>query len=135
MIFQFYFKKMSSSEFLKDLSKKKLTDIVERYVGLPGNIHMTFQHVKSEHTIQCRLQSGIGPVVHATGTSDNMYAAVDLIAHKIEAQLARHKLRAQKKSRIHPLNRLPRSSYFGELAQGGLYRDEDESRRARGALH
>lgn len=135
MIFQFYFKKMSSSEFLKDLSKKKLTDVAQRYVGLPGSIHMTFQHVRNEHSIHCRLQSWEGQVVHASCTCDNMYAAVDLVAHKVEAQLARQKIRAQRKSRIQPLSRLHRPLRGQELQTEDAELDADAWPDSPRAIH
>ncbi len=104
MMFQFYFKKMGSSESLKHLSQKKLSDVIERHVGNHGTVRVTFLEEGSTHKILCNLQGWNGRVIHATAASDNMYAAIDVIAHKLEAQLMR--LKPKIKRGLPPVRRL-----------------------------
>ncbi len=103
MMFQFYFKKMGSSETLKDLSQRKLSDLAERFVGANGLMRVTFQTEKNAQRICCHLQGHNGQTFQASASSDNMYANLDVVAHKLEAQLMRVKTRAQKsKTRFTP---------------------------------
>ncbi len=101
MMFQFYFKKMGSSETLKDLTQRKLSDLVERFVGANGLVRITFQTDRSGQKVLCYLQGHNGQTFQASATSDNMYANLDAVAHKLEAQLNKVKTRMQKqKSRF-----------------------------------
>ncbi|MBC7530099.1 MAG: ribosome-associated translation inhibitor RaiA [Oligoflexus sp.] len=93
MMFQFYFKKMASSETLKDLSKRKLSDLVERFVGTNGLVRITFQSEKKAQRVLCLLQGHNGKSYRASASSDNMYANLDAVAHKLETQLLRVKTR------------------------------------------
>lgn len=101
MMFQFYFKKMGSSETLKGLSEKKLSDLVERFVGANGLVRITFQTEKNAQRVLCNLQGHNGQTYQASASSDNMYANLDAVAHKLETQLQRVKTRGQRhKSRL-----------------------------------
>lgn len=93
MMFQFYFKKMGSSETLKDLSQRKLGDLVERFVGANGLVRMTFQADRNAQTVYCHLQGHNGQNFRATASGTNMYANLDVVAHKLESQLLKEKTR------------------------------------------
>lgn len=93
MMFQFYFKKMGSSETLKDLSQRKLSDLVERFVGANGLVRITFQTERNAQRMLCHLQGHNGQIFRATASSDNMYANLDAVAHKLESQLLKEKTR------------------------------------------
>lgn len=101
MMFQFYFKKMGSSETLKVLSQKKLSDLLERFVGANGLVRLTFQTERNAQRVLCHLQGHNGQTYRASASSDNMYANLDIVAHKLEAQLLKEKTRTlRSKSRI-----------------------------------
>lgn len=100
MVFQFYFKKMHSSEALKSLSQRKLTDVIERFIGDSGLVRITFSTEKTEQKIHCYFQGWNGTILNASGASENMYATIDLVAQKLEAQLARHKMKTRRRSRL-----------------------------------
>lgn len=101
MVFQFYFKKMHSSEALKSLSQRKLSDIIERFIGDSGLVRITFSAEKNEQKIHCYFQGWNGTVLNASGASENMYATIDLVAQKLEAQLSRHKkTKSRRRSRL-----------------------------------
>lgn len=101
MMFQFYFKKMGSSETLKDLSERKLSDLVERFIGSNGLVRITFQTEKNAQRVLCHLQGHNGQSYRASASSDNMYANLDAVAHKLETQLLRVKTRSSGCSQKH----------------------------------
>ncbi len=108
MMFQFYFKKMGSSETLKELSEKKLSDLLERFIGANGLVRVTFQMEKKAQRVFCYLQGHNGQIYRASASSDNMYANLDAVAHKLESQLLRVKTRShsQKHKTRYPETRL-----------------------------
>ncbi len=113
MMFQFYFKKMGSSETLKEISQRKLSDLVERFVGANGLVRITFQTERNSQRVLCHLQGHNGQTFRASATSDNMYANLDTVAHKLESQLLKEKTKMQKvkgKSRLQPNLRLLRQT-------------------------
>ncbi len=99
MVFQFYFKRMHSSEALKSLSQRKLSDVIGRLIGDSGLVRITFSTEKTEQKVHCYFQGWNGTVLNASGASENMYATIDLVAQKLEAQLSRHKMRTRRRSR------------------------------------
>jgi putative sigma-54 modulation protein len=115
MVFQFYFKKMYSSDALKSLSQRKLSDVIERFLGDSGLVRITFSTEKTSQKIHCYFQGWNGTVLNASGASENMYAAIDLVAQKLEAQLSRHKVRTRRRSR------LPVAQGRGLMVAGGSY--------------
>jgi|GEM_PF-3036650 len=100
MVFQFYFKKMQSSDALKLLSQRKLSDVIERFLGDSGLVRITFSTEKTEQKIHCYFQGWNGTVLNASGASENMYATIDLVTQKLEAQLSRHKVKTRRRSRL-----------------------------------
>ncbi|RYZ86687.1 MAG: ribosome-associated translation inhibitor RaiA [Proteobacteria bacterium] len=96
MMFQFYFKKMGSSETLKDLSQRKLSDLVERFVGANGLVRITFQTERNAQRVLCHLQGHNGQNIRASASSSNMYANLDAVAHKLESQLLKEKTKLQR---------------------------------------
>ena len=100
MVFQFYFKRMHSSEALKSLSQRKMADVIERFLGDSGLVRITFSTEKNEQKIHCCFQGWNGTVLNASGASENMYATIDLVAQKLEAQLSRHKMKTRRRSRL-----------------------------------
>lgn len=104
MMFQFYFKKMGSSETLKDISQRKLSDLVERFVGANGLVRITFETERNAQRVLCHLQGHNGQNFRASAASDNMYANLDVVAHKLESQLLKEKTRTQKNKIRNPPN-------------------------------
>lgn len=127
MMFQFYFKKMGSSETLKDLSQRKLSDLVERFVGANGLVRLTFQTERNAQRVLCHLQGHNGQVYRASASSDNMYANLDVVAHKLETQLLKEKTKTlRSKSRLQPNLRLLRQGEGSEkIEDDGFYEFED----------
>ncbi len=99
MDFLFYFRKMDTSESLKSLAQRKLSDRICKYIGAPEKIHLTFYLDGSQHSIHCSLTAPNGNRVFAEASSDNMYSAIDILCGKIEAQLHRCKSKRKAKHR------------------------------------
>jgi len=95
MIFQFYFKRIHSSAFLKDLSERKIQDVLERFQGDAGLVHLTFAKEKNQHVVQCRVRGLQGRTLYASAATDSIFACIDAVAQKLEAQLTRYKVRAE----------------------------------------
>ncbi len=93
MIFQFYFKRIHSSAFLKDLSERKIQDVLERFQGNAGLVHLTFAKEKNQHVVQCRVRGLQGRTLYASAATDSIFACIDAVAQKLEAQLLRYKMR------------------------------------------
>ena len=123
MMFQYYFKRMGSSETLKDLSQRKLSDVMERFVGGTAVVRLTFLTERSEQKIQCILQGPNGQTIHASASSDSMYSSLDAVAHKIEAQLSRLKQKTQRKVRVNDIRLMPLEP---EIEDAELWEDEEE---------
>lgn len=91
MDFQFYFKKMTSSEALKQVAVKKISERIEKYANPTQIVHVTFLQDGLNNTLHCSISTRSGTRVYAESTSENMYNAIDLVAHKLEAQFERQK--------------------------------------------
>ena len=93
MTFQFYFKRMSSSAFLKDLSERKIQDVLDRFQGGSALVHLAFIKDKNHHTVHCRVRGIQGKGVVASASSASIFASIDAVVQKLESQLARYKLK------------------------------------------
>lgn len=118
MIFQFYFKRIQSSEFLKDLAQRKFADATERFLDSSGLIHVTFSHEKNQKLVHCHLHSRNGTLLHASGGDETIYAAIDNAAQKLESQLSRHKLKGHRRWRL--AAREMRQQLDGEVTEDSL---------------
>jgi ribosomal subunit interface protein len=111
MIFQFYFKRIHSSNFLKDLSERKIQDVLERFHGSAGLVHMTFAKEKNQHVVQCRVRGLQGRTLYASAATDSIFACIDAVAQKLEAQLHRYKVRYEpQRDHIHAMRRFLKGS-------------------------
>lgn len=95
MDFQFYFKKMQSSEALKQMAIKKITERLAKYTNPTQKVHITFYEDGPNHSLNCGLSTLSGARFYAEATSDNMYNAIDMVAAKLRAQFERRKTKLQ----------------------------------------
>ncbi len=95
MDFQFYFKKMTSSETLKQVAIKKISERIEKYANPANTVHITFHQDGIHNTLHCSILTQSGAKLYAEATSENMYNAVDLVANKLETQFERRKSKAK----------------------------------------
>lgn len=89
----FTFKQMETSEALKDLTRSKIFEKIERYSTKPIEAHITFSVERHEHFVQCTVKGGDGFSFTVEGESLDMYSSVDLMVLKLEAKLRKQKER------------------------------------------
>jgi putative sigma-54 modulation protein len=91
MQFHFSFKHMSSSTALQSYAEEKLREKIERFVTKPIEAFVVFEVTKHIHRGHLRLKAGDGFSADVEHESEDMYATIDQMADKLEAQLRKHK--------------------------------------------
>ncbi len=67
-------------------------DRVQRYFDNLTSAHVVLRLEKLEHTAEATIRvAGKGRDIHAVADSSDMYAAIDLLADKLDRQVRRHK--------------------------------------------
>ena len=91
MNFKFTFKHMKTSDALRAYAQEKLTTKIEKFVSKPIEAHVTFGIEHLLNKVHLSLYAGDGFDIQAEQSSSDMYAAVDMLVDKLEAQLKKHK--------------------------------------------
>ena len=94
------FKNIDSSDALKAYAAKKL-ERIDKLLDTPAEANVVFSVEKIRHTTELNVTSG-RTTVHATETSESMYAAIDLAVDKIKQQLSRNKKKLQTRKSGNP---------------------------------
>ena len=100
MNIQFTFKQMQSSQALADLTGAKLKAKIDRFTARPLHAHVTFSIDGISQKIHVSLITSDGYDIEAEHCGGDMYAEVDVVAEKIEAQLRKHKERLTSRKSI-----------------------------------
>jgi putative sigma-54 modulation protein len=74
---------------LRSYVEKKIARIL-RHCDRVIEVHCTLNVEKLRHAAECTIRLS-GANVHATAVHDDMYAAIDLLADKLDEQVRRHK--------------------------------------------
>lgn len=99
MNIQFTFKQMSSSQALSDLFTEKLTTRIGKFTSRPAHAHVTFSVMGLQQKIHVSLTTADGRAIEAEHSGDDMYAEVDIVVERLEAQLRKHKERLRNHKR------------------------------------
>ena len=91
MQFHFSFKHMASSTALESYAEEKLREKIERFVTKPIEAFVVFDVTRHLHRGHLRLKAGDGFSADVEHESEDMYATIDQMADKLEAQLRKHK--------------------------------------------
>lgn len=91
MQFQFSFRHMDSSSALQSYAEQKLKEKIEKFVTKPIEAQVFFSVMRHQHSAHLRLKAGDGFNVDVEHTSEDMYATIDQMADKLEAQLRKQK--------------------------------------------
>jgi len=91
MQFQVAFKQMESSEALKAYAESKIQNRVSKLINKPVLVNVTFSVDRKDHIAHCGISGIQGADIQVQQKDENMYAAVDRLADKLEAQLKKHK--------------------------------------------
>ena len=105
MEFQFFFRKMDSSEALKQLVRKKVNDQLFKIIGTPSKVRITFFLEGNFQYIHCSVTAKNGMKLYTEASSESMYNAVDQLCQKLGSQLQRYKSRTisrQKRKSLFP---------------------------------
>ena len=94
------FKNIDPSDALKAYAAKKL-ERIDKLLDTPAEANVVFSVEKIRHTTEMNVTSG-RITVHATETSEGMYAAIDLAVDKIKQQLSKSKKKIQSRKSGNP---------------------------------
>jgi putative sigma-54 modulation protein len=79
------FRHVEPSDLIKEYAAEKLTKL-QRFLRQPMSARVTVSLEKLVHAVEVRLSSG-SEHYEACGESEDMYASIDLVAHKLERQI------------------------------------------------
>ncbi len=79
------FRQMDATEAVKAYATEKVSRL-QKFLRQPLYGQVTLSCQKTEHTVEVDLHSG-GKHYHAGETSEDMYAAIDLVTDKLERQI------------------------------------------------
>lgn len=82
---------METSKALSDYAESKIKDKILKYSTKPIEAHITFSVDKHKHFAHCNVIGGDGFNLQVESQSEDMYATVDKMVDKLEAQLKKHK--------------------------------------------
>jgi ribosome-associated translation inhibitor RaiA len=91
MNLQFSFKKMDSSDALMSLAMEKIGSRINGYSSACINPHLTFSKEQDAWKIHFSMLTGDGYRIETSHIGPNIFAELDVIGHRIETQLLRHK--------------------------------------------
>lgn len=105
----FNFRKIEATAALKSHIEKRVAKF-DKFITYPVELHFILGVEKNRHTAEIELRAEHKPMV-ATCKADDMYEAIDLVCHKMEAQLkkardlkkghaAAHKTKGEKASKL-----------------------------------
>src|SRR5688500_5564227 len=91
MQLQLSFRHMDTSPALQDYAEQKLKEKIDKSVTQPIEAHVFYSVMRPQHSAHLKLKAGDGFNVDVEPTCEDMYATVDQMADKLEAQLKKHK--------------------------------------------
>ena len=91
MQFRYVFKRMESSDTLRDYTESKLRDRIEKYVTNPIEVQVTYSVDKHNQQVRCSLTGGDGFNIDVEHTCNDIYASVDNMLDKLTVQLQKQK--------------------------------------------
>lgn len=89
------FKNMDSSDALRDYASKRLSKL-DKYIDRPTEVHLVLSVEKRRHQADVTV-SADGAMINAVETTEDMYAAIDMVMDKLERQIKKHKDKLQDK--------------------------------------
>jgi len=77
------------TESLHNRISKKVEKISKHFDHLTST-HVVLHVEKTRHIAEATINTK-GAMIHASGTADDMYTAIDSMAHKLDRQVLKHK--------------------------------------------
>ena len=91
-----HFKNSKPSRLLKEYAESKILKTIEKYSTKPIEANLSIEKQGYEHLCHCHVIGGDGFNFQVESRSSERYGAVDLLLHKLEAQLKRKKEKLKK---------------------------------------
>jgi putative sigma-54 modulation protein len=92
-----YGKNMAITDGLRDAVEKKLGKL-EKFLDAPLDASATLKVERGQHIIEVTAQMG-HLILRAEEASEDMYASIDLVVDKLEAQLRKYRTRLQRRQK------------------------------------
>jgi putative sigma-54 modulation protein len=80
------FRHVESSPQLKDYIEEKLHK-VKKYLHEPIEAHVVLSAEKFRHSVEVNIMAGNGAAIHGMESMEDIHAAIDSVADKIERQI------------------------------------------------
>lgn len=93
------FRHMEASDALRNHTKEKF-ELLKKYLIKPIEVHVILSVEKFRHTAEVILTEQ-NFQAKALETTNDMYASIDLVLHKIENQIKKHKDKVQEHHKHH----------------------------------
>lgn len=94
------FKNMDATQPLKDYVTKRLSKM-DRFIERPAEASVVLSVEKIRHKAEVTINSD-GHVINAVETTEDMYAAIDMVMDKLERQMKKHKEKIQDHKAVSP---------------------------------
>lgn len=91
MKIQFTFKHMNSSQTLIDVAHEKLSGPLARFSTQPVHLHVTFSVEGLDQRVHVSMVTADGRNIEADHRGEDMYAGLDVVAHRLDTQLRKYK--------------------------------------------
>ncbi len=113
MRYQITGKQIDIGDALQTHVKDSLNEVVEKYAGRPTDANVVFSKSGHEHVCEATVHLSTGLTAQAKAHANEIYAAFDSCAEKMEKQLRRYKrrLKDHHKERATPVELTGASSY------------------------
>lgn len=120
MQFQITGKHIDIGEALQQHVRDSLGEIVSKYAGRPTDANIVFSKSGHEHVCEATVHLSTGLTAQAKAHANEIYAAFDTCAEKMDKQLRRYKrrLKDHHRERAHPVELLQASSYILASSEG-----------------
>ena len=114
MRYQISGKQMDVGEALQSHVEKELGAVLAKYSGRPTDAHVTFSRNAHQFVCEAVVHLSTGLISQAKGQANEVYAAFDVCAEKMDKQLRRYKrrLKDHHKARTEPVEQLDGSAYI-----------------------
>ncbi|MGN7469356.1 ribosome hibernation-promoting factor, HPF/YfiA family [Brevibacillus sp. SAFN-007a] len=84
---------------LKEYVEKKVGRLEKYFEPTPTDVQVTMYFNRGEGTIEVTIPLA-GVIIRAEETHEDMYAAIDLVAEKLDRQVRKHKTKLMRKLRV-----------------------------------
>jgi ribosomal subunit interface protein len=120
MQYQITGKQIDIGEALQTHVRDSLDEVVSKYAGRPTDANIVFSKSGHEHVCEATIHLSTGLTAQAKAHANEIYAAFDACAEKMEKQLRRYKrrLKDHHRERAQPVELLQASSYILASTEG-----------------